>query len=162
MKKYKIILVLFFLAVNTSCRPEELDRPACKSLILNIGTENINTDLRITDVDTEEIYEDLYDMVVVVDNFSDSVLKISPNDDLKVFFLKDTTWLQQVNKSHFPSKIDQIGIKSSSDPGGKIYTFDYDPSVLGGVKNICIILTAIKDTQGSAQLVAAYFEIFLE
>ena len=156
------LIILFAMIFIASCVPEELPEQDCKSLILNVATENINTDFRITDVDNEEVYEDLYNFVINVDNFSPHLLILSPNKDLRVFFLKDSNWIQQANNINFPSKTNQIGVKSSNDPGGKTYSFIYDPATLEGIKKVCITLIAIEDPQGVSVPVGSYFELSLE
>ncbi|HND48547.1 MAG TPA: hypothetical protein PKI33_14325 [Anaerolineales bacterium] len=162
MKKY--IGLFLFCVFIVSCVPvsEKLSQQDCKYLLANIKDENINTDFRIIDVSNEKIYEDLYNLIVNVDNFSLSLLTLSPNKDLKVFFLQDSIWVQQVNSIEFPLEISQIGVKSPDDPGGKTYSFMYNPANLEGTEKICVTMIAIKDPQGLSEPIGSYFEFSLE
>jgi len=161
MRKIKILIVFIFVFIS-SCRPSNPIPPSCESLLGNTIGENINTDIKITEIYSEKIFDDLYDMVIVVDNHSKSVLRLSPNADIKVYLLEDSVWVQQVNIIEYPLDEDQIGVKSSTDPGGKIYSFSYDPAVLYKAKSICVTLTAIKKSEILSDKVDSYFEISLE
>ncbi len=153
----KYIFLLITLTLTISCNPREVEAVSCEKLIPEEAIENTNSDLRIVAVD-EYDDSDLSELVIVVDNFSDKVLRLSPNDDLKVYFLINGAWVQQKSLLDYPSFLEQIGVKSANDSGGLLYSFFYNPLDLPDDKSICITIVATKDPLGEAELVSSFYQ----
>lgn len=156
-KKY--LYFLFILIFVTSCHSKGSEQLSCESLISSEMITKANTDLRITYVDKRVVYDDLYELIIVVDNLSDKVLHLSPDSNLRVYFLKDSTWIQQKNTLDYPEFLNQIGVKSVDNPSGQLYSFYFDPSALGSSKDICITITATNDPEAETGLVGSFYQI---
>lgn len=154
IKYFFLLITLLFV---TSCRPKEIEVLGCGDLVPPETIEKANSDLKIVAVD-EYDDSDLSELVIVVDNFSDKVLRLSPNDDLKVYFLINGAWVQQKSLLDYPSFLEQIGVKSANDPGGLLYSFFYNPLDLPDDKSICITIVATKDPLGEAELVSSFYQ----
>lgn len=155
-KKGIMALCLFFMA---SCQSSTVDAVACNSLVSDIPSERINTNLVLTTPDNQRDYSVQEDLRIFADNYSDNVLESAPDKDLQVYLWNDSSWMQIKNKLDYLSRVDRFGVKSIDDPGGHTYYVFYDTSLIKEPTRACVILRAVEDPENALLDIASYIEI---
>ncbi len=157
--RIRYFILLFSLCLIASCQSSSASLATCESLLPDIPSERINSELLLSTPGNQIEYNINDDLIFLGDNYSQDILIVTPDEDLQVYIWKDINWLKIENKLNYLSVVDRIGPKSPDDPGGQIYDVIYDQSLVKSPTRFCITLRAIKDPENKKIVVASYIEI---
>jgi hypothetical protein len=123
--------------------------------------DRVNSELQIFVPDHINDFSFNTPVFVTVDNTTGETMSISPDRDLRVYWLDDGIWTNIRNNVDYLSVMDLIRPQSDTAPGGTIYTVIADFPDQSESIRICITLEAnIKHTNSSSK-VLAYTEVIL-
>ena len=160
--KLKIFVLCLLVTITLNACVKQNSHLSCEGLLSESSTKELNTIFRI-DAPTQVNSFQLADFIVLkVHNDSDTFIEVTPDRDMKIFWLKEDSWEPIKNGVDYLSAIDRLSPKSSDDPGGTIYDIALNiPDQQDDVR-VCIILDGIKDPDGTQDKVAAYIELVLK
>jgi len=156
----RVMCAFWVVMLLTSCNAEE--KASCKSLLGNLPPEEVNTELKINAPPSFNSFRLGDDINLFADNYSHFPIEISPDKDLKVYWLQGNSWTETKNLVDYLSAVDRISVKSDSDPGGTTYSVTIDLSKRQGAVRTCIILYGIKDPDRNRVKLASYIELTLQ
>ena len=97
----------------------------------------------------------------VVQNRSGSIIEVVPDNDIRIYWLKEGVWIPIKNNISYLSRIDHLTSTTDQDPGGGIYDIQLDFETKSTSFEVCIILLGLKDPNGSAESLGTFTEITL-
>ena len=128
--------------------PEEIRNNANTALQISVPA-NLNT-LKVDD-----------HVVVVVENFSDNPINVSPDKGLRFYWLQADKWILIENRVDFLSVTNQIIPRTDMDPGGMIYTGIFELPEQRDSVHMCITVEGVNNSSNSPLIVGAFSEVIL-
>ena len=123
--------------------------------------EDLNTTLGLSappDLNSYK-FEDI--VALVVENNSKTVIKVAPDEDLKIFKWEENLWNEVKNGVDYLAAVDRLTSETNDDPGGTIYTVAINVPEQHDPVRLCITLEGINDPDGLRTKVAAYIDVIL-
>lgn len=142
-------ILIIILAACASSRNED-----CIELIVGVDSEFINSEITIDEWDNEEIEKET-EKILSIDIHSHGTITVTPDNDIKIFFLGRNGWYQVANQTSYLGVTHQLVADTSEWPGGTVYIVRHEP-YLPEHNKICIIVYGELASKGIR--VAAYYE----
>lgn len=155
------ILQIIVLMALAGCAYTQQDETSCDKSVPLLAQNNNNTVMQIdlpTHVNDFRIGSTLY---IVANNMSDTKIQVTPDHDLKLFWLQDGVWVAVKTKGNYLGVTELIPTKSDLDPGFRVYPADLDITYQSDAIQVCIVLEGTIDLDGSQSRVVAIREVTL-
>ena len=151
-------LCLFTLLVISACG-EKGAASSCERLLSKTVYEDINATIELSAPSDTNSFKFDDSIEIVVDNNSSTNIEVKPDNDLRVFWWKESSWNEVDNAMDYLSVVHWIAPKSSDGLGMGAYAILLSTPKPENPIRLCVTLEAIHDPDGARSRVAAYMEL---
>jgi hypothetical protein len=157
IKASMILILIMFVAgcINST------SNLSCENFLGDIPTESINSDLQINVPDHINEFRVKSPIFVEVVNTTRSIIEISPDSDLKIYWLGDNKWETASNQVSYLSVTDLLWPESDSSLGLTFYQIMPIFLDQSAPVKVCVVVEGILKTNDTSSRVLAFTEFTL-